>query len=229
MTHSPAIPNHPAITSGLDSRRKQLKHHISGFLWMTGGSGVIFFLLLYMNQSALPDMPDKVAQQTTFEVKQAPRTKPRKKIERKRPKRSKTAPPPIPVLHLDSGLSGIDFGLPVFSLDAMGDIDQSLLGDTGNVVMTSEMVDQPPRVRQRAPLDYPPRARTKEIEGYVVMSLLIDDTGRVETVKVIEASPTGIFEEAAIRSVRHWLFEPARYEGENVQSWANQTIRFEQG
>ncbi len=174
-------------------------------------------------------MPDKVVQQTTFEVRQPPKTKPRKKVEKKRPRRSRTAPPPAPILHLDSGLSGLDFSLPAFSLDAMGEIDQSLLGDTGNVVMTSDIVDQPPRVRQRTPLDYPPRARTKEIEGYVVLSLLIDETGRVKTVKVIDASPRGIFEEAAIRSVRRWLFQPARYAGKNVQSWANQTIRFEQG
>jgi len=50
-----------------------------------------------------------------------------------------------------------------------------------------------------------------------------------EKTRVIEAEPVGVFEEKALQTVRGWIFEPARFKGDVVESWANQTIRFELG
>ncbi len=210
-------------------RRHKLRFHLNAALWMLLGAGSIFMILLYINQSAVPDKPERVASQTSFEVKPPAKPKPKKKVEKRRRQPRKQAAPPAPLANLDTSLSGIEFGLPAFSLDNMGGVNQSLLGDTSGVVMTSDMVDVPPRVRKRQALEYPARAKSKEIEGYVVVSLLIGRDGQVETVKIIEASPQGVFDDAALRSVSKWQFEPARYEGKPVESWANQTIRFELG
>lgn len=205
-------------------------HQISGVIWMLIGCVSIFSILVYINQSARLDAPNKVSQQTTFDVKPPVKPKPVVKQPKPKPKKREHRPPPVPLANLQNTLSGIEVDLPAFNLAGLDNIDKSLLGDTsGDIAMTSEMVDTPPRVRQRSNLDYPPRARNKEIEGYVVLSLLINEQGLVSSVKVIESSPQGIFEEAAKQSVQRWLFDPARYNGKRVQSWANQTIHFKQG
>ena len=206
-----------------------LRLHLNALLWMAVGSLSIFLSLLFINQSAVPDKPEKQTYSTSFEVKQIAKPKPKKVVKKRRPRKSRAPVNPAPMVNLDTALSGIDFGLPAFSLDDMGEVDESLLGDTRNVVMTSDMVDVAPRARKRAPLDYPPRAKHKEIEGYVVLSLLIGTDGRVQKAKVIESSPPEVFDDAALRSVRSWVFEPARYKGQAVETWANQTIRFDLG
>ncbi|NOX75489.1 MAG: energy transducer TonB [Gammaproteobacteria bacterium] len=206
-----------------------LRFHANALLWMTLGAGSIFMILLYINQSAVPAPTERVAANTSFEVKQAIKPKPKKKLKKRKPRQHKKSAPSAPLANLDTTLSGIEFGLPSFSLDENAGVSQSLLGDTSAVVMTSDMVDVPPRVRKRQPLQYPARAKSKEIEGYVVISLLIGVDGKVEMVKVIEASPQGVFDDAALRSVSKWQFSPARYEGKAVETWANQTVRFELG
>ena len=206
-----------------------LRLHLNALLWMVGGSLSIFLSLLFINQAAVPDKPEKPVYSTAFEVKQIAKPKPKKVVKKRRQQQRKAPVNPAPMANLDTALSGIDFGLPAFSLADMGEVDESLLGDTRNVVMTSDMVDVAPRARKRAPLDYPPRAKNKEIEGYVVLSLLIGTDGSVQKVKVIESSPPGVFDDAALRSVRSWVFEPARYKGQPVETWANQTISFDMG
>ena len=76
-------------------------------------------------------------------------------------------------------------------------------------------------------MQYPPRAKAKGIEGYVLLSLLISPTGDVERVKVLEANPAGIFEDVAVAGVKTWKFEPASYNGESVRVWAKQRVRFD--
>ncbi len=45
--------------------------------------------------------------------------------------------------------------------------------------------------------------------------------------QIAKAEPPGIFEEAALRAVRSWRFEPAFVKGKTVTSWILQKIRFE--
>ena len=56
--------------------------------------------------------------------------------------------------------------------------------------------------------DYPPRARQRGIEGYVDLEFTIGPTGAVENPRVIGANPTGVFDEAALRAVRRWRYNP---------------------
>lgn len=206
----------------IDTQRAQR----NALMTMLGGSALIFLSLLLINNlnDALPEREARDPSQFEVkrEVKKPPKAEPR---EVKKPK-PKTPPPPMPASLLNSDLSGLDLGLLAFSMDEMGGVDKSLLGDTRDVVLTGEMVDVAPRPTYRTPLEYPPRAKSRELEGYVVLSMLIDRDGHVETVKVLESEPVGIFESAAMNNVRGWRFEPARYKGRAVRSWANQTIRF---
>ncbi len=210
-------------------QQKKLRSRASGLLWMGGGISLLFLILGYLNTPVVPDEKARLASQVAFEVKQPPKPEPKKQVERKPPPRKASNTPPPPLLDFGGDLAGIDLGMPGFEMNQMGAVESGLLGDTSNVVMTSEMVDQPPRATVATQPEYPARAKAKEIEGYVVLSLLINAQGRVETIKVIESSPSGTFDDAAVRAVKGWQFKPAKYEGKSVETWANQTIRFDLG
>ena len=202
----------------------QRKVQLTAIGWMLLGSAAIFLVVLGMNHFGEQKQVEEKQYSASFEVKRPEKPPARKEKVQKRIKPKSSITPPL-MLDLSSGLAGLDLGLPAFAVGDMA--DDSLLGDTSNAVMTDDMVDTAARAVSRAPVEYPRRARAKDIEGYVVISLLIDKKGRVARAKVIESEPTGIFEEKALQTVKTWIFEPARYKGKAVDSWANQTIRFE--
>lgn len=217
-----SLTNRPVPTSKSGARE-----YIAGLLSMTVGSVVVIGTLLMINRmSEAPDR-EEVAANTSFAVekKQPPPPPPRPEPQRQPPKRSSQPSPPM--VSLDSSLSGIDFGLPGFDAADLNDLQDELLGDTRDVVMTDDSVDSPPRPTYQAPLQYPRSARASGVEGYVVLSLLISATGEIEKVQVLEAQPSGVFEDAALQGVREWQFEPAQYQGRNVRVWARQKVRFD--
>lgn len=203
------------------------KHQKVAMLWSFTGTSIVLLAILMMNASKHIVKEEKSERAMKFDVVKLQKPKKVTKAPPKKKKPAKVAPP-VPLVDLNSSLSGIEFDLPAFSLSGSG-VDESLIGDTSNVVMTGDTVDVVPRPVQRAPLEYPARAKSKEIEGYVVLSLLINKSGKIEEARVIEASPQGVFENSALRSIKRWNFEPAYFNGKPVKSWANQTIRFEMG
>ena len=93
--------------------------------------------------------------------------------------------------------------------------------------MTEDSVDSAPVLTTRTRAPYPSRARSKGIEGYVTISMLVGADGRVSDVRVLEAQPMGVFDEAALGTVKGWQFSPATYEGRPVSIRVTQTVRFE--
>ncbi len=85
----------------------------------------------------------------------------------------------------------------------------------------------PPRVVRRTAPQYPKAARAKGTTGRVVLELLVDERGTVADVRVLEAEPPGVFDDAARAAARGWRFEPARRGSERVRAWVRQSIRFE--
>jgi protein TonB len=125
-----------------------------------------------------------------------------------------------------ANLAGLSFGQ-----DGLGDAGltggaDALLGDTDNVVMTEDSVDEPPRALQQTAPVYPERARKKGVTGRVVLSLLIDAGGSVQDVRVTESQPAGVFDEAAVSAVQTWRFQPAMYEGRPVSIRVTLPLRF---
>lgn len=207
--------------------KSEIKHLLAGVFFMLVGFLGIFILLVYLNEAVEIKKDDKSSSMTEFQVKKINKPKPKKEVKKRVQKRSDLPPPPIPAASLGVELSGIDLGALGYGSGQVGVVDEALLGDTKNVVMTSDMVDIAPKPAMRAPLEFPARAKNREIEGYVVLNILINESGKVERVSVLEGFPADTFEKAAVRSIKNWIFEPARYQGKPVKTWANQTIRFE--
>jgi protein TonB len=60
--------------------------------------------------------------------------------------------------------------------------------------------------------DYPPRAAQRGIEGWVIVQFTITPTGTVKDALVVEAEPTGLFEQSALKAIARWRYNP-RVEG----------------
>ncbi len=201
---------------------------MAGMASMLFGLILVFSLILVMNHymgKIEKSPPQEVTEiSMTREIKQEPK----KEIKKVEPKKQVTRPQaPAPFRGLDTALSGIDLGLLGLDDGQGRDLDDRLLGTTGNAVMTADLVDIPPKPVTRGSFKYPPAAKKNGIKGYVVLSVLVEADGSVNQVQVLESNPSGMFDSAALQGIRAWHFEPAKYKGETVRVWAKQKIRFD--
>ena len=74
---------------------------------------------------------------------------------------------------------------------------------------------------------YPQVATVDNVEGEVTLLLLIDESGVVRDVSVVEARPEGYFEESAVSAFRNARFSPARKNGRDVKSRALIRVQYQ--
>lgn len=72
--------------------------------------------------------------------------------------------------------------------------------------------------------EYPPRALRRGVEGWVQVQFTITATGAVKDAKVIAAEPPGLFDEAALRSIARWRYNPKIEGGVAVERVGVQTV-----
>ena len=151
---------------------------------------------------------------TPKRVETAVETKRDKKIEREPP----VLEPELPGLRGDR--RGDDFGLdrtirpPV--IPPGPDRTRLTRGIDGDVV---------PIVRP--PPEYPPRA-LGGVEGWVRVQFSVTSIGTVRDAKVIDSEPGTIFDEAALKAITRWRYNPRVENGEAVERVGLRTIiRFE--
>jgi periplasmic protein TonB len=97
-----------------------------------------------------------------------------------------------------------------------------------DLVMTGDTVDtQPVPLASNRPPSTPAKARQRGVGGFVVVRMMIGKDGSVQEVKVLQASPPGIFEDKVLEVIPTWRFTPATYKGQPVVMRVDQTIRFE--
>jgi TonB family protein len=78
------------------------------------------------------------------------------------------------------------------------------------------------------PPDYPQNAMAQRISGSVTVEYTVDTHGETRDIHVVEATPPGVFDQAAINAVRHWRYGPAMVNGSAVEVPAVRTrLRFE--
>lgn len=191
---------------------------------------LIFGLVIGLNESDL-EADESANKQVSFDVKQQKqlnKPEPKKKPE---PKRRDVAQPLPSMKPSDVGSAlaggGLSFGIPQFDEAEFADFtDGGLLDSDAGDTMDQESVDTPPKVRKRSPVVYPEQARRQGISGYVTMNILVDESGNVEDVEIIDSKPKEIFDLKADSTIRRWKFEPATYNGKKVKVWAMQKIVF---
>jgi TonB family protein len=97
----------------------------------------------------------------------------------------------------------------------------------------------PPAPAVPAPVDIVPAKLVKRVapvvsydvprktHGHVVVNIEITETGRVGNVTVMDSTPRGVFDEAALSAVRKWQYEPRKENGVAVASVARARLVFE--
>ena len=65
---------------------------------------------------------------------------------------------------------------------------------------------------------YPEMARDSKVAGSVTLLVLIDEAGRVVDTSVVDATPDGVFEQAAQQALANAAFYPAQKDGRMVRS-----------
>lgn len=117
--------------------------------------------------------------------------------------------------------------------DAVGDIVPMI--DTGVELEKATSLGAGGADRDTVPLvrvdpEYPPRARQRGIEGYVDIEFTISPVGTVQNPRVIGAQPAIVFDQAALRAVRKWKYNPRIEGGVPVaRSGVQVRLRFELG
>jgi TonB family C-terminal domain len=72
--------------------------------------------------------------------------------------------------------------------------------------------------------DYPQRALSRGIEGWVQVQFTITETGSVTDAVVVASDPPNIFDDAAIKAILRWRYNPKVEDGVPVSRVGMQTI-----
>ncbi len=149
--------------------------------------------------------------------------------------------PTLPTLDPGSGLGiegveGLDDGPGGgFCLTGCGTGPGDGPGDGGSVLPALEARPQPAPVRVggdlRPPLKlvhvapvYPALATAARVQGSVVLDCVIDQDGRVASVRVLRSQP--LLEAAAVDAVRQWRYRPTLLNGVRVSVLLTVTVDF---
>lgn len=125
-------------------------------------------------------------------------------------------------------LSQLSAGLVSEATNGAGGLQVSQ-GDVNaqQIVNDSASQSKLAQVLQVSPPVYPQTAQSRGISGYVIVELVISETGKVTAAKVLSANPVGIFDTAALDAIYKWKFSPAVENGKNVVSRLKQKVNFE--
>jgi protein TonB len=79
-------------------------------------------------------------------------------------------------------------------------------------------LDVYPQAAKRIAPVYPEMAHDSRVAGSVTLLVLIDEAGRVVDTSVLDATPEGVFEQAAQQALANAAFYPAQKDGRVVRS-----------
>jgi TonB family protein len=77
------------------------------------------------------------------------------------------------------------------------------------------------------PPEFPSKALSQRVSGAVIVEYTVDANGDPRDVRVIEATPPGVFDKAAVTAVKRWHYDPVIANGGPVEVPVRTSIRFE--
>jgi TonB family protein len=84
----------------------------------------------------------------------------------------------------------------------------------------------PPRIIKRVEPRYPDLARKANIQGVVIIEVVISKTGKVRSARVLRSTGNSGLDEAAIEAVKQWEFTPSLLNGAPVEVFLTVTVSF---
>jgi TonB family protein len=95
---------------------------------------------------------------------------------------------------------------------AIASSDSALPGDKGAVILSSKGAEK--RLVHHVLPTLPEGANAQGLEGTVVLKMVVDDSGKVESVHLIEGNPA--LADAAIHAVEQWRYRPYVRDGKSL-------------
>lgn len=139
-------------------------------------------------------------------------------------RRDKVVRQPPPIIPTDPGIHGHNTDVTPVRYTSPGTL--IIEPARGGLVPIGQDRDVIPIVR--VPPEYPARERAKDIEGWVKVQFSITAIGTVRDAIVVDAEPKGSFEDAALKAISRWRYNPKIEGGVPVERVGLQTvIRFQ--
>jgi len=108
-----------------------------------------------------------------------------------------------------------------------GDNSSAVVGTDFTTASGSLTISAHPDYRKNPEPEYPLAARRRGQQGTVVMSVTVNPAGRAVAVALKESSGFELLDQAALRAVAGYDFEPARVGGRAVESQIEVPVRFQ--
>lgn len=133
-----------------------------------------------------------------------------------RPEKTDQPPPPPPMQQSKVQPEAGDMGVGIPNLgdgvDIAGGVNLGA-GSDGDIMPLVRVAPQ-----------YPRKALSRGIEGWVQVEFTISKVGTVENPIVIDADPPGIFNRAALKAVAKWKYKPKIEDGVAVERQGVSTV-----
>ena len=104
----------------------------------------------------------------------------------------------------------------VLSIAAMLTINTALANAPVAETKSEAKINQASPVK-RVPPSYPEKAAQQNVEGFVVLSFDITETGATDNVKVVKSVPAGVFDKSAKVALKQWEYKPRIQGGKGVR------------
>jgi TonB family protein len=121
-----------------------------------------------------------------------------------------------------AAIENVPFAEPAQSMDGNA---SSILPDPTHY--PANELDVYPRALHTIAPTYPIGALETRTSGFVTLLVLIDEVGRVTVSTVVDATPDGVFEQAAQEALAQAVFYPAQREGRSVRSQLLVKVEFD--
>jgi len=198
-----------------------------GSLWVRalvgGAAGLLLVVGMFSLLFHLVDVPFEDTSGNRALAIEFTRTREDTETERRRDERLEREPPPTAptIPQMSQSTAQVDRSIVRLTpeLNLRGNL-------TGFGMAGGTDTDVLPLVR--IPPDYPPRALSRGIEGWVTVQFTITETGSVKDAIVVDADPANVFNDAALAAIARWRYNPRVVNGQAVERVGVQTqIRFE--
>ncbi len=179
---------------------------------------ILLIILLYSFKSFKTNVKVEKIIDTTFDVVDIP------------PTTQNSPPPPAPVRPSQFAIAeDPDFPeeIPISDLDRLFEAPTDVLpmpdGEEEPIVDFVDLSEKPREIHRALPV-YPEMAKKANIQGMVVVQVLIDTKGNVEDVRVIKSNP--MLDDAAIAAAWQFKFTPAKQRDRLVKVWMSIPFHF---
>ncbi len=120
-----------------------------------------------------------------------------------------------------------EVGTPVPLIEDTGFEVPEAISEPENERSNDVVIEAVPLYRENPEPPYPRLAQKRGYEGTVILSVLVDEDGLVDNLWVFETSGYNILDNAALKAVKDWIFEPAKMGNKKIEMWVEVPVKFE--